>query len=406
MDIAFIGARGVPHGYSSAEQIALNVGTRLVARGHRFTVYCRSNLFTDRTPEYRGVRRVFLPTIEHKLLGQVLHGFLAGIHAAGQHFDVVHVQCLTNTFQSIIPWLVRRNVVINVNGQEWDNPKWPHALRHVFFRSAARVTLAMCREIITDARGMAAIYEERYRRKSTVIAYGAEVVEPRQPQVLANYRLDPRGYYFIAARLVPSNQIRTIIDAFNAAQPSRVLAIAGGGDYGSAYYRDLRAAAGPRVRLLGLVSDQEHVNELYAGAYAYLHGATLGGINSALLRPLGAGLPALAADTPFNQEVLEGSDGSRCGLIWRNGSELRTGIRRFEDDPAFVESLRPLCRARIREAFTWDLVADQYEVFYRGFLERWPVARIREEVEAQKDKYGRGGSGPERRRPERSDLKV
>src|SRR6266540_1833556 len=387
MRIAFIGARGIPHGYSSTEQIALHVGKRLVQRGHQFTVYCRRNLFADRTPVYDGIKRVFLPTIEHKVFGQVIHGLLAGIHAAGQTYDVVHAQCLTNTFQSVVPWLIRRNVVINVNGQEWDNPKWPRTLRHVFFKSAVRAALIMCREIITDAQGMRDIYQDRYGRESTVIAYGAELVESMDPTILGRYGLEPHGYYLVAARLVPSNQIRTIVDAFNAAGAGRLLAIAGAGDPRSAYYQAVRAAAGPNVRFLGLISDQTHMDELYANAYAYLHGATLGGINSALLRPLGAGCPAIAAHTPFNREVLEWDDGGRCGPTWRDGEELRDAIRKFERDPQLVEGLREQSRRRIRENFTWDLVADQYEVFYRGFVERWPVARIRAEVAAQKEKY-------------------
>lgn len=395
MHIAFIGARGIPHGYSSAEQIALHVGKRLVARGHRFTVYCRSNLFEDRTRVYEGIERVFLPTIEHKLFGQLIHGFLAGIHSVGQPYDVVHAQCLTNTFQSVIPWLLKRNVVINVNGLEWDNPKWPKTVRHVFFKSAVRATLLMCREIITDAQAMADTYVRHYGRKATVIAYGAEVVKPRNPAILEQYGLEPRGYYFIAARLVPSNQIRTIVDAFSAAGGDRTLAIAGGGDYQSRYYRELRTAAGDRVTFLGLISDQSHINELYANAYAYIHGATLGGVNSALLRPLGAGCPGLAADTPFNREVIERQDGATCGLLWQNGTQLADAIRRFERDQEYVESLRPLCRRQIRENFTWDLVADQYEAFYTGFLERWPVERIRAEVEGQKDKYRLDGSAGE-----------
>jgi glycosyltransferase involved in cell wall biosynthesis len=387
MRIAFIGARGVPHGYSSAEQMALHVGRRLVQRGHEFTVYCRRNLFRDRSPTYQGITRVFLPTIEHKLLGQVIHGTLAGLHAASRRFDVVHVQCLTNVFQAVVPWLGGRNVVINVNGQEWDNPKWPRPLRHVFFRSAARAAMLMCREIVTDARGMHDLYVERYGRRSTVIEYGAEVVESRNPAVLATYGLEPRGYWLVAARLVPSNQLRSVVDAFTAAGVGRALAIAGGGDYGSAYYRDLRAAAGPNVRFLGLISDQAHMDELYANAYAYLHGAAWGGINSALLRPLGAGCPALAADSPFNREVLEREDGLRCGLLWRDAKELCSAIRRWDGEADLVESLRAVCRRQIRENFTWDLVADQYEVFYRGFVERWPVKRIRAEVAAQREKY-------------------
>ena len=356
-------------------------------RGHQFTVYCRRNLFADRTPVYEGIHRVFLPTIEHKLFGQVIHGLLAGIHAAGRPYDVVHAQCLTNTFQSVVPWLIRRNVVINVNGQEWDNPKWPRTLRHVFFKSAVRTTLVMCREIITDAQGMRDIYQDRYGRESTVIAYGAELVESKNPAILARYGLEPHGYYLVAARLVPSNQIRTIVEAFNATGAGRVLAIAGAGDIRSAYYQAVRAAAGPNVRFLGLISDQTHMDELYANAYAYLHGATLGGINSALLRPLGAGCPAIAADTPFNREVLERNDGARCGPTWQDAEELRDAIRRFEDDSPLVEGLRAQCRRQIRENFSWDLVADQYEVFYRGFVERWPVERIRVEVAAQKEKY-------------------
>jgi len=387
MRIAFIGARGIPHGYSSSEQIALHVGKRLVRRGHEFTVYCRRNLFPDRTPVYEGINRVFLPTIEHKLFGQVIHGLLAGIHAAGRPYDVVHAQCLTNTFQSVVPWLIRRNVVINVNGQEWDNPKWPRTLRHVFFKSAVRTTLVMCREIITDAQGMRDIYQDRYGRESTVIAYGAELVESKNPAILARYGLEPHGYYLVAARLVPSNQIRTIVESFNATGAGRVLAIAGAGDPRSAYYQAVRAAAGPKVRFLGLISDQTHMDELYANAYAYLHGATLGGINSALLRPLGAGCPAIAADTPFNREVLERVDGGRCGPTWRDGEELRAAIRGFEANPPLVEDLRAQCRRQIRKNFSWDLMTDQYEVFYRGFVERWPVERIRAEVAAQKEKY-------------------
>lgn len=387
MHVAFIGARGIPHGYSSAEQIALHVGRRLVARGHCFTVYCRRHLFQDRAPMYEGINRVFLPTVEHKLFGQLIHGTLAGVHAVFQEYDILHAQCLTNAFQVVLPWVVRRNVVINVDGQEWENPKWPKTVRHVFFKSAVYLTLGMCREIITDARGMAEIYEQRHKRQSTVIAYGAEIVQPRRPEILGEYDLEPRNYYFVAARLVPSNQIQTIVDAFRTVNPNRLLVIAGGGDYGSDYYRAVRTAAGPRVKFLGLISNQEHMNELYVNAYAYLHGATLGGINSALLRPLGAGCPAIAADTPFNREVLERRGGRMCGLLWKDGQELAMAIRRYEADPAYVDSLRPVCVRQIRENFTWDLVADQYEVFYRGFLEGWSPRRIRAEVALQRDKY-------------------
>lgn len=387
MKIAFIGARGVPHGYSSAEQITLNVGKRLIERGHEFTVYCRSNLFEDRAPYYEGIRRVFVPTIEHKIFGQIIHGFLSGAHSIFQDYDVLHIQCLTNVFQSVLPWIVKRNVVINVNGQEWDNPKWPKPFRHIFFKSAIYTTFAISREFITDAVGMHDIYKERYNKESTIIEYGAELVEPKNPKILEKYGLIKDGYYFIAARIVPSNQIHVLVDAFKRSGSKKILAIAGGGAYGRDYYKNLVKDSGENVKFLGMISDQTQMDELYANGYAYLHGASLGGINSALLRPVGAGCVGLAYDTPFNREVLELSDGRTSGYLWKDALQLSEGIKKFDSDPNYVAELSRLGKIQIKRNFTWDLVTDQYEVFYRGFVEKWSPEKIRQKVAAQKEKY-------------------
>lgn len=387
MKIAFIGTRGIPHGYASAEQIALQVGKRLVKKGHEYTVYCWGNLFQDRSPMYEGIHRIFLPTVDHKLFGQIVHGFLSGIHSVFCDYDVVHFQCLTMTFHSVIPRLVRRNIVINVDGQEWDNPKWPKIIRHIYFKSAVYATLAMCKEFVTDAQGMYDIYLERYGRKSTVIEYGAEIVLPRDPDLLKKFELIPREYYFVAARLVPSNQIHRIIRAFKESGSRKTLAIAGGGAFNSPFYKQLRIDAPPNTKFLGMISDQHVMDELYANAFAYLHGASLGGINSALLRPLGAGCPGIAFDTPFNREVLELPNGEMCGEIWKNEQQLVQCMKKLESDPDLVTRHSQQSVAQIRRKFSWDLVADQYEVFYQGFLEHWPPEKIRAEVGRQAQKY-------------------
>jgi glycosyltransferase involved in cell wall biosynthesis len=387
MNIGFIGARGIPHGYCSTEQIALHVGTRLVKRGHSFTVYCRRHLFEDRSPEYRGVRRVFLPTIEHKIFGQVIHATLAGLHAIGQPFDIVHVQCLTNAVQALIPWMFGKRVICNVDGQEWENPKWPKRPREAYFGLAARAAMLISPEIITDAKGMFDIYIQRHRRPSTIIEYGAEIVEPRDPARVEALGLKPREYFFIAARLVPSNQIAILVDAFKKSGSRRILAIAGGGHNNSEYYLKMKENAGERVKFLGLISDQSLMDELYANAFAYLHGPYLGGVNSALLRPLGAGCPAIAYDSVFNREVLEMPDGGLCGILWKTEADIIAGIQTLEENPARAAELARLSVRQIRAYFSWDLVADQYELFYRGIVEKWPAARIREAVARRREEY-------------------
>ena len=56
---AIVGTRGIPARYGGFETFAEELSTRLAARGHQVTVYCR-----ERHPEptYRGVRLKYLPT--------------------------------------------------------------------------------------------------------------------------------------------------------------------------------------------------------------------------------------------------------------------------------------------------------------------------------------------------------
>lgn len=384
MKIALIGARGIPDHYASAEQLVRHLGAYLVSRGHEFTVYCHAYRFDDRAAKWNGVRRIFVPTVrDSKYFTQPVHALLSAADTLRRDFDLVQIQFLNNAFQSLIPRLFGRKIVTNVNGQIWDDPKWPRPLRHLFFKSAARVAMGVSEQIITDAIGIADIYRSWYGRESAIIEYGAEIRGSREPGRIAKYGLEPGDYYFVAARMVPSNSADMIVDAFNRSGSRKQLVLAGGQAFGSAWFERLKAAAGPRVRFLGPVADQDDLEELYCNAYAYLHGATLGGINSALLRPLGCGIGALALDTVYNREVLEMRDGRLCGMLWRlDAMDLSGKIRQLDADPDLARELGVRGRQRIAEAFTWDRIGRQYELFYEMVLDGEPIERIRDAVAA------------------------
>ncbi len=382
MKIAFIGSRGIPHSYASAEQLVRYLGAHLVSKGHEFTVYCHANEFkTDRDPYYRGIRRVFIPTVRHKIFGQAVHAALSSIHAVFQDYDLIHYQCLNNSFQSIIPFIFGKRIVTNVDGQIWDDPKWPNHFRQVFFRSAARAAILVSKEIVTDAIGIRDIYLNDYNKKSAVIEYGAEIVNSKNPSVVEKYGLKPKQYYFVAARLAMSNSTDVIVEAFKRSRSGRVLAIAGSSSFGGEWLTRLKSGAGSNVKFLGNVSDQDDLNELYCNAYAYLHGASLGGTNSALLRPLGSGLPCLVLDTVYNREVIQMNDGTSCGLVWQRTPESLAGFINLIDADEFLAGrLGGLGQKRIQEAFTWDRICRQYEQFYQGVLEGQNIDSLSERV--------------------------
>src|SRR3990172_3960413 len=89
MKIAIIGSRGVPARWGGYEKVAEELATRLVARGHTVTVYCRSAYSDkDRPREYHGVQLVYLPYLPGKLLETPSHEVAASIHSLFQSFEI------------------------------------------------------------------------------------------------------------------------------------------------------------------------------------------------------------------------------------------------------------------------------------------------------------------------------
>src|SRR5213596_424171 len=87
MRIAILGTRGIPANYGGFETFAERVSTRLAARGHEVTVYCRAHYTSLRQLEYQGVRLKVLPTIRHKYFDTVVNSFVSALHAVPERYD-------------------------------------------------------------------------------------------------------------------------------------------------------------------------------------------------------------------------------------------------------------------------------------------------------------------------------
>ncbi len=369
MRIAMIGFRGIPHTYGGGEEQVRHLAPRLAAKGHDITVYCRSGYFRDRAPYWRGVRRIFYPAPEHKSLGQFVHAAFATVDATMRRPDVVYVHTLPSAPYSILPWLVREKIVVNVNGMDWGRDKWG-PVGKAYFRAAARISLHTASAIINDSEAMRAYYRERFGRDSYFIAYGAEIQQSEHPEVLAQYGVAPGGYYLIASRLVPENNADLIIQAFTASRSTRQLLIAGGANFKSPWVEAVRRTADPRVRFLGHIPDSEHVRELHCNCYAYIHGHSLGGTNPALLKALGYGNCIIALDNPFNREVLVSPSGTEYGILFpKDAAALTRTLDAIDSDETRAACLRAIAPNRIREAYTWDFIADEYERAFRDVVE-------------------------------------
>lgn len=362
MRIAILGTRGIPANYGGFETFAQELSTRLVARGHDVSVYCRPHYVTTSLERYEGVRLVHLPTVRHKYFDTVAHTFLSAVHATVRgRYDIVLMCNAANAIFSPWPRLTGARVALNVDGIERLRKKW-NALGRAWYLMSERLATWLPNAIVTDAEVIETYYRAHYDAASTFIPYGCTVGREAGLDTLQRFGLAPDGYVLYVSRLEPENNAHAVIEGFEKARLDCKLVVVGDAPYAREYISTLKRLAGPRVVFTGGVYGDGY-RELQCHARCYVHATEVGGTHPALVEAMGFGNCILAHDVPENREVLAGA-----GLFFdaHRPDTLAARLTELAANPEVVERYRERAAARARDAYSWDRVTEQYE---RLFIE-------------------------------------
>ena len=355
--IAMIGTRGIPASYSGFETCVQELGQRLVQRGHRVTVYCRSHHIKYTGKHHKGMELVKLPTIPNKHLDTIVHTFLSCLHASARRFDVVLMFIAGNSLVSFIPRLTGKKVILNVDGLDWKRAKWGKFARR-YIQFAEYLATIFPNAIITDSRSIERYYLEKYNTPSTYITYGADVQRLPQGEYLEKYQLQPRGYVLFVGRLVPENCAHHLVDAFSQLDTGLKCVIVGDAPYAKEYINDLKSRAGERTVFTGYVFGRGY-QELSSHAYAFVETSEVGGTHPALVEAMAFGNCVVVNNTDENLETI-GDAG-----LWYDGqagaASLRQVLARLISDPSLAQAYRERSMQRAQEHYAWTGVTDAYE---------------------------------------------
>lgn len=356
LSIAMLGTRGVPAAYGGFETAVEEVGKRLVERGHEVVVYTRNA--QDRRDEHMGMRVVHLPALRRKQLETLSHSALSSVHLVlRERPDAAFVFNAANA--PFLPLLraAQVPVALHMDGLEWKRSKWDGRGR-AYYRWAEQFGVRHADALIADAPGIADYYRHQFEVGTELIRYGAPLLENPPAEGLRGLCLKPQGYHLVVARFEPENHVLEIVEGYQRSASRLPLVVVGSAPYSAAYTDEISriAADDPRIRLLGGIYDQELLDALYAHAFTYVHGHSVGGTNPSLLRALGAGAPVIAFDAAFNREVLEDR-----GWFFRTAEEAGTSLEIAEQDRAAARALGRLGRDNVERRFRWDEVARAYE---------------------------------------------
>ncbi len=368
MKIAMLGTRGVPASYSGFETCVEELGSRLVARGHEVTVYCRTHHIRYHGSMYKGMRLVKLPTVKNKYLDTLVHSFISSLHALFQPYDVCLYFIAGNSLVTWIPRLAGKRTIINVDGLDWKREKWPNAAKK-YIRFAERMATILPNAFLTDSRVVQKYYRDTYGVTPPYIAYGSDVALLPPGETLRRWGLEPRKYILFVGRLVPENCAHHLVEAF-CMLPERAgmkCVIVGDAAYADEYIASLQAQGCEDVVFTGYVFGEGY-RELSSNAYLFVETSGVGGTHPALLEAMGFGNCVIAHDTPENLETV-----GPVGFSY-DGSEGAPGLSRMLEkliaEPHVVKERRAMSLSYVNANYSWDNITDRYLALFRRVLRR------------------------------------
>ena len=363
MRIVHLGCKGLPS-KGGTERVVEAIAVRQ-AQSHDVTVYGRSGVCSTGT--YRNVKVIAVWTPTNRFIGPVWLDLASAVRVLlSSNVDVVHVHGSENSF--IVPLLRLRFPVVTTNhGPAHKREKWGR-LAQALIRSTERGSV-----VGADVATAVALSQSQ----SLSQTYGIDVVHiPNgtdsecEPDVagarslLHELGLEPGEFaMFAAARIDPTKGCLTLLQAWRLLECPTPLLIVGDLWQAPGHEGQLRAAAeGMDVQFLARIEDKALLLGLVISCEALVFPSTVEAMSMVLLEATALGVPVLASDIPENTDVLPDS-----ASFFTSGDpeDLARAYRAFRAEPSAVTDSRcTLCAEHVHEHYSWDGIADQYEVVY------------------------------------------
>jgi glycosyltransferase involved in cell wall biosynthesis len=378
--IAFIGTRGVPAGEGGVERHVEELGSRLAARGHDVTVYCRTNYATDRRPMHRGMRLRYVATAGTKHLDFIAHSAASTILAMRRPPDIIHYHAIGSALVAPLPrYLTRSRVVLTVHGLDYARQKWSGVARAAL-KVAAGLSAKVPHTTIVVSRALAEHYATRLGREAVYIPNGMPDGTVRGLGPIGD-RLGLAGhdYVLFVGRLVPEKAPDLLVRAFRNVPGDARLVIVGSSGFTDAYAASVRqlAEADPRVLIAGGVFGDD-LAELYSNASAFVLPSSLEGLPITLLEAVAHGSPVIVSDIAPHLEVV-GADGPGHRVVRQgDAGALTASISAALRDRAGERQGAAALLDRVSAQYSWDAITTQTEQVYARVLGRAAKSRADE----------------------------
>lgn len=366
MKIAIAGTRGIPNNYGGFEQCAEYLSVLLAKKGHEVIVY-NPHDHPYAEDKFNGVHIVkcFNPEKSIGTAGNFIYDYLCMKHAVKVKADILLMLGYTTAsiFFPVINFR-KTKLITNMDGLEWKRDKWNSVVKKLalWFESlGARYSP----HLVADNEHIQTYLQHTYGKDSACIAYGCLPFENPDESVLSNYQVTKGNYGMVIARMEAENNIDMTLAGFSASNATAKLLVTG--NLTTAYGKSMfeKYSGDKRIVFTGGIYNQNHLNNLRFFSKYYFHGHTVGGTNPSLLEAMASGAFIFSHDNGFNKSVLGAN-----ACYYKDAATLTQLLNDDVPAPAFRAGAVDGNMRKVKEVYSWPLIASQYEQLFERVLNK------------------------------------
>jgi glycosyltransferase involved in cell wall biosynthesis len=341
--LAIIGSVGIPNRYGGPEAFAESIAPVLAEWGFEVTVTCeRSKYLDDLSPEFKGVRRIFIPVGANGATSP-LHDLLAFLSVARVADYVLVLGVSGGIFFPIfrlVCALTGGRLLVNIDGVEWRRPKFGNLAKCVLY----------CSDWLAQRFAHIVIYDNEalwpyvgHPAKSVCVEYSGDHAVLRDVRTQS---AQAAPCALTICRIEPENNCELLIEGFlGSSLPSYVFV---GNWERSDYGRTLRRryATEHRLQLLDPIYDPAELFRLRSSCGRYLHGHSVGGTNPSLVEMLFFYCEILCWDCAFNR-----STAGAAARYFSSASQLAEMLS--------ADAVQPPDRAAVRSRYSTRAIVEK-----------------------------------------------
>lgn len=295
--LAFIGSAGIPNRYGGFESFLEHCGPAFAAATASTIVTCDASLYRDDlSPDFHGVRRVFLSTRANGA-SSILHDLLAFLRVYRESTHIMVLGVSGGPWFPLFKLMCRlggKRLGVNIDGVEWRRTKFSRN-KQCLLRFFDHLAQRFSDVVVYDNAGLSPYVLPSARDRALEIGYSGDHVL-RLPEVVR----EPDTALTVC-RIEPENNLDMLIEGALRSGLSRYTIVGNwnNSDYGRALRGRFRGE--PRLALLDPIYDPRRLAELRESCAIYLHGHSVGGTNPSLVEMLYYDCAVLCFDVSYNR---------------------------------------------------------------------------------------------------------